>query len=226
MDKVTRLFDLLPYYQYKFKPKEDVLAGKESGEWLQYSIEKYRSMADAVSYALIGSGIKKGDMVATIMPSRPEWNILDMGIMQTGAVHVPIYPTISESDYKYILNHAGVKYLFISGKDIYRKIGHILPEIESLVEVYSIKETEGVKTFAGFIEYGMQHPLADLLEKAKVAVSPMDMATLIYTSGTTGNPKGVMLNHHSIIADFMAVSHIPPFGEEGRALSYLPLCHV
>lgn len=226
MDKVTRLFDLLPHYQQNFKPKDDVLAGKENSKWTLYSIDKYRSMADAVSYALLNMGIKKGDMVATIMSSRPEWNILDMGIMQAGAVHVPVYPTISESDYKFILNHSGIKYLFISGKDIYRKIEHILPEVESLIEVYSIKETESLKTLADVVEHGIQHAAPELLERAKSAIGTDDVATLIYTSGTTGNPKGVMLTHLNIISNFKAVAHIPPFGEEGKALSYLPLCHV
>jgi len=226
MDDVTRLFDLLPRYEKEFLFKEDAIAGKDNGEWVKYSIAGYRETADAISYALLSHGIVKGDKVATIMPSRPEWNFLDMGIMQTGAVHVPVYPTISESDYKYILSHAGVKFIFISGKDIYRKLEHILPDIKGLLGVYAIKETEGTRTLQEFIDYGKGKVDTDLLEKTKSAIQTNDLATIIYTSGTTGNPKGVMLNHSSIISNFKAVAHIPPFGEEGKALSYLPLCHV
>ena len=226
MENVTRLFDLLPRYEQKFRPKDDVVAGKENGEWVKYSIGKYREAADAISYALLGNGISKGDKVATIMTSRPEWNFIDMGIMQTGAVHVPVYPTISESDYKYILNHAGVKFLFISGRDIYRKIEHILPDVGDLKGVYSVKETEGTLLLEDFSASGRRQANPQLLEKAKAEVDTDDIATLIYTSGTTGNPKGVMLTHANIISNFIAVKHIPPFGEEGKALSYLPLCHV
>ena len=226
MDDVTRLFDLLSRYELKFKPKEDVLAGKENGEWVKYPVDKYRSVADAISYALIAYGIKKGDRIATIMPSRPEWNFLDMGIMQAGAIHVPVYPTISESDYKYILNHAGAKFIFISGKDIYRKIEHILPEVEGLLGVYAVKETEGVAPFTEFVDFGLAHADAPGLSEIKSTIQSNDLATVIYTSGTTGNPKGVMLSHANIISNFLAVAHIPPFGEEGKALSYLPLCHV
>ncbi|KAF0197066.1 MAG: AMP-forming long-chain acyl-CoA synthetase [Bacteroidetes bacterium] len=226
MENVTRLFDLLPRYEQKFRPKDDVVAGKENGEWVKYSIGKYREAADAISYALLGNGITKGDKVATIMTSRPEWNFIDMGIMQTGAVHVPVYPTISESDYKYILNHAGVKFLFISGRDIYRKIEHILPDVGDLKGVYSVKETEGTLLLEDFSASGRRQANPQLLEKAKAEVDTDDIATLIYTSGTTGNPKGVMLTHANIISNFIAVKHIPPFGEEGKALSYLPLCHV
>ncbi|MCB9014202.1 MAG: long-chain fatty acid--CoA ligase [Lentimicrobiaceae bacterium] len=226
MENVTRLFDLLPRYQENFKPKDDAIAGKENGKWVRYSIDKYRTAADSISYALLASGVKAGDRVATIMPSRPEWNFLDMGIMQAGAVHVPVYPTISESDYKHILNHAGVKFIFISGKDIYRKIEHIVPDIEGLIEVFAVKETEGVRTLSAFMEYGSQNANPQLLDSIKSTVKSDDLATLIYTSGTTGNPKGVMLSHANIISNFKGVSHIPPIGEEGRALSYLPLCHV
>jgi len=226
MENVTRLFDLLPRYEQMFRPKDDVVAGKENGEWVKYSIGKYREAADAISYALLGNGITKGDKVATIMTSRPEWNFIDMGIMQTGAVHVPVYPTISESDYKYILNHAGVKFLFISGRDIYRKIEHILPDVVDLKGVYSVKETEGTLLLEDFSASGRRQANPQLLDKAKAAVGTDDVATLIYTSGTTGNPKGVMLTHANIISNFIAVQHIPPIGEEGKALSYLPLCHV
>jgi long-chain acyl-CoA synthetase len=226
MDDVTRLFDLLPRYEQKFLPKEDVIAGKDNGEWKKYSITEYREYADAISYALLCHGIVSGDKIATIMPSRPEWNFLDMGIMQTGAIHVPVYPTISESDYKYILNHAGVKFVFISGKDIFRKIEHILPDIKDLQGVYSVKETDGTRLLSEFMDYGRQHADPVLLENAKAKVQTHSIATLIYTSGTTGNPKGVMLTHANIISNVKSISYIPPFGEEGKALSYLPLCHV
>lgn len=226
MDEITRLFDLLPRYEKVFKPKNNVLAGKENGEWVTYSISQYREKADFISYALMAHGIKPGDKIATIMPSRPEWNFLDIGIMQIGAVHVPIYPTISESDYKYILNHAEVKFIFISGKEIYKKIEHIVPEVTGLKEVYAIKETSALPLLAEFIDFGSRNQQPDELKLLMAAVGTYDLATLIYTSGTTGNPKGVMLNHANLISNFKAVAHIPPCGEDGRALSYLPLCHV
>ena len=133
--EVKRLFDLLPNYEENFKAKDDVLAGKVNGEWVKYDIKAYREFANSISYGLHQLGIKKGDKIATISNNRPEWNFIDMGIMQIGAIHVPIYPTISEDDYKYILKHAEVKYVFISGKDLLRKIEHILPEIENIVDI-------------------------------------------------------------------------------------------
>ena len=120
--KVTRIFDLLQRYKENYKPKDDVLASKEDGKWKKYTLDEYIETANNISYAFLKSGIKEGDKVATITQNRPEWNFIDMGILQIGAVHVPIYPTISESDYKYILDHAEVKIVFVAGKELLKKI--------------------------------------------------------------------------------------------------------
>ena len=226
MAEITRLFDLLPHYEQSFRPKPDVLSGKENGEWIKYSISQYREAVDCVSYALLAAGVVKGDKIATIMPSRPEWNFIDMGIMQTGAVHVPVYPTLSESDYGYILKHAEVKFLFISGKEIFRKVESVIGDVPSLLGVIAVKETPGTRSFSEFVESGRAAVDRPLLDASMEKVKSDDLATLIYTSGTTGNPKGVMLSHSNIISNVRDVAHIPPVGEEGRALSYLPLCHV
>ena len=109
MIQVTRLFDLLPHIRDSYQKKEDLIAGKENGSWIKYSIDDYIRMSANVSYGLMALGVGKGDKVATISGSRPEWNFVDMGILQAGAIHVPVYPTISESDYRYILAHAEVK---------------------------------------------------------------------------------------------------------------------
>ncbi len=224
--EVTRIFDLLPYYEEKFKPKDDVIASKENGEWVKYSIRQYREMADSISYGFLSLGVQPGDKIAQISPNRVEWNIVDMAILQAGAIHVPIYPTISESDYKYILNHAEVKYVFVSGMELLRKIQHILPEVPSLLGVYTYKDHHELKHLSELVELGNANRAPELLGKRKASVHPGDIATVIYTSGTTGNPKGVMLSHNNIISNFKACAHIPTFGEEAKAISYLPLCHV
>ncbi len=226
MQNVTRLFDILPHYAESFKPKDDVLAGKDNGKWIKYSIAEYISHADNISYGLLKLGIRPGDNIATISGSRPEWNLVDMGIQQVGAIHVPIYPTISENDYKYILEHAEVKVIFVTGREIYRKIEHLVDGLKGLLGVFSFKETDGIKHLDELILFGKENAQLDKINEIKATIKPHDLATIIYTSGTTGNPKGVMLTHHNIISNILAVQHIPPIGEEGRALSYLPLCHI
>ncbi len=150
--EIKRLFDILPHYKSSYKFKDDALAGKENGEWVKFNIDQYIETANNISYGLLKLGIKEGDKIATISNNRPEWNMLDMGISQTGAIHVPIYPTISESDYKYILNHAEIQYVFVSGMDLLRKIKHILPEIPSLKGLYTFKEIDDVKHLSELVE--------------------------------------------------------------------------
>lgn len=224
--EVTRIFDLLPRYKNIFKPKDDTLAGKEDGKWVKYSIDQYIEAANNISYAFLKLGVKKGDRIATITLNRPEWNFLDMGILQTGAIHVPIYPTISESDYKYILKHAEVKFLFVAGKELLGKIKHVFPEIPSLEGVYTFKHIDKVKHLDELIELGNSNPQPDVLQEISGKIQPDDPATLIYTSGTTGNPKGVLLSHNNIISNLKALYHIFPVDETSRCISYLPVSHV
>ncbi|NQU34343.1 MAG: long-chain fatty acid--CoA ligase [Bacteroidetes bacterium] len=224
--EVTRIFELLSRYEKCFKPKDDVLAGKENGEWVKHDLAKYQKTANYISYALTSLGIKKGDKIATISNNRPEWNFVDMGIMQIGAIHVPIYPTISADDYQYILKHADVKYVFVAGKELIRKIGHILESIDNIQGVYTFSEVEGYKHFNELIKIGEENINDTELSKIKKSISKDDVATLIYTSGTTGFPKGVMLSHDNILSNVRAVFEIFPVDETSRGLSYLPLCHV
>ncbi|MHC1706213.1 MAG: long-chain fatty acid--CoA ligase [Bacteroidales bacterium] len=224
--EIHRLFDLLPYYSATHPPKNDVLAGKENGKWYTYSIHDYREAADNISYGLLNIGIKPGDAIATVLNNRPEWNLLDMGIMQIGAIHVPIYPTISDADFQYILNHAEVKAIFVAGEDLYKKIERVKPQDCCLDNVFSIRPQEGIKSLDDLMQKGKNKPRTAEVEGIKAGITTSDLATLIYTSGTTGFPKGVMLSHRNIISNIKGVYNIPKMGAESRCVSFLPLSHV
>ena len=224
--EVTRLFDLLPNYKESFIQKDDALAGKENGKWVKYSIDDYIDYANNLSYGLLKLGVGQGDKVATITNNRPEWNFLDMGILQIGAIHVPIYPTISESDYKYILKHSQVKYVFVSGKELLRKIGHILPDIPNVKGIYTFNQIEGVDHYIKVVDLGRENAVPEKLEEIKAGVNADDVATLIYTSGTTGDPKGVLLSHTNIISNVLGVFHVFPVDDTCKGLSYLPHSHI
>jgi long-chain acyl-CoA synthetase len=223
---VTRIFDLLPH-QLEYFPKEDAVCGKENGVWVHYSTAQYIQKSEQIAYGLLQLGIKKGDRIASISNNRPEWNFLDMAIHQVGAVHVSIYPTISEADYQYILNHADVKIVFVAGWELLRKIENVLNAIPSLKDnVYTFRNLRGYKHLNEIIEMGIANPAPEYLQEIKDSISPDDVATLIYTSGTTGNPKGAMLSHANLLNNAKAITPIVPIKEDSRCLSYLPLCHV
>lgn len=223
---ITRIFDLLPNYVASYKPKDDVLAGKEDGVWKKYSIDEYIRIVNDLTYGLLALGVQPGDAIGTITGNKPEWNFLDMAIMQCGAIHVPIYPTISPADYQYIFCHAELQYVFVSGEELSRKIKEVATNCPSVQEVFTFKKREGFRNLQDVIELGQAGPLPEKVEKIKAGIKSEDLATIIYTSGTTGNPKGVMLSHKNLISNVVNVSYIPTFGEEGKALSFLPLCHV
>ncbi len=223
---ITRIFDLLPYYAASFKPKDDVLACKEDGVWKKYSLAYFIQMSDNITSGLIALGVKKGDKIVTISNNRPEWNFLDMAIMQAGAIHVPVYPTITPADYQYIFNHAEVKLVFVAGEEMARKISEVAANCQSIKEIFTFKYSEGFRNIFEVADIGQSNPEPELVDSIRNSIATDDLATIIYTSGTTGKPKGVMLSHMNIISNFKAVSYIPTFGEEGKALSFLPLCHI
>lgn len=226
MAEITRIFDLLPRYVANFKPKDDALAVKEDGVWKKISIKEYIQTTDNLTYGLIAMGVKPGDTIATITNNRPEWNFLDMAIMQAGAIHVPVYPTISASDYQYIFNHAEIKFIFVAGEELSKRIREACAGCDVVKEVLTFKLRNGFRNVYDIIELGQENPVPEQVQEIKDSIKTDDLATIIYTSGTTGNPKGVMLSHKNIISNFIALSYIPTFGEEGKSLSFLPLCHV
>jgi long-chain acyl-CoA synthetase len=226
MREITRIFDLLERYEHLCPDKTDALAGKDEGVWKTYSTKEFREISDNISYGLLKLGVGKDDKIASITFNRPEWTMLDLGIQQTGAIHIPIYPTISDQDYEYILQHAEVTYIFVAGEEMYRRIKDIVPKIPGLKAIYTFKNLFGVQHLNEIIQLGKDNPQPEKLQKIKDTIGPDDLVTIIYTSGTTGVPKGVMLSHDNIISNIHATSHIPPFGPEHRAISFLPLCHI
>ncbi len=226
MKSITRLFDLLDLYKDEYGSKKDAFVRKEYREWRKFSSKEYVDISNLISLGLHAMGIRKGDRVATIMHNSPEWNFFDMGIMQLGAVQVPIYPTLSEENYAYILNDARIEVLIVSNSSIYRRLRTICPGVPTLKTIYSIDKIKGVKNWKEILEIGRNYPHPEEIAEIRNAVEPGDVATIIYTSGTTGRPKGVMLSHTNFISNFMECAYIPPFTRNDRALSFLPLCHV
>ncbi|WP_269685148.1 AMP-dependent synthetase/ligase [Flavobacterium lacustre] len=228
MTSITRLFDFPYYQQDKYISIPDALVTKQNGVWVKTSTEEYISKANAVSRALLRMGVKKDDKIAIISTNnRTEWNIMDIGVLQTGSQTIPIYPTISEDDYEYILNHSGAIYCFVSDIEVLRKINLIRNKIPNVLEVYSFNAIEGCKNWVELLKIGEDETNQYLVEEQKNKVQTEDLATIIYTSGTTGKPKGVMLSHRNIVSNVLnSAPRIPFEAGKSRALSFLPICHI
>lgn len=220
----TRVFDLLPNY-LAVNNFEDAFCNKVHGEWVKNSAADIIEKINLMSHGLYALGIRKDDKVAIISSSRPEWNITDFGIQQLGAVSVPMYPTITIEDYRYIFSDAGVKIVFVADIKLYDKVVEAISTLENKPIIYSFDQLTGVNHFQDVLNLGKNGDNTKL-EEMKAAVTPDDLLTLIYTSGTTGFPKGVMLTHNNLCSNIKACVEYFSVDNKDKVLSFLPLCHI
>jgi long-chain acyl-CoA synthetase len=223
-----RTFDLLDRTQALYSDKPDILAGKEKDLWVKYDTDSFINHCNWVSYALLALGIEKGDRIAIVANNRPELIFTDLGISQTGAISIPVYPTISADEYNYILNHAAPKFIFVSDKNLLEKIKPIAEKSDKILEVYTFNLVDGAKHFSEILELGKSKAdeLKMQLEMVKACIDTNDLATIIYTSGTTGFPKGAMLRHSNLISNCIETTHVHPLNYGSKELSFLPLSHI
>ncbi len=228
MAAITRTFDVLINAEEHFDA-DIALAIQHDGKWKTHSTAEYRIEVDQFSLGLLAMGYQKGDKIATVTHNRPEWNFVDFGMSQIGCVHVGIYPTISEDEYRHILSHSDSRILIVADKELYDKLKPVFDQTKNLEEIYSLDQIEGVKNWHEISDLGAskEKELRELLIERRNDVSPEDLLTLIYTSGTTGLSKGVMLTHRNVVSNFMLAHQFVTYLEAGeRALSFLPLSHV
>lgn len=224
--KVTRLFDFA-YYQLENSKLDKAFTTKYHGKWESISTQEYIDKANAVSRGLLKLGVKPGDKIAVLATTnRTEWNILDIAVMQIGAVNIPMYPTISKEDYEYIFNHAEVNYCFLSDAELFAKADAVKQNVPTLKEIYSFDTVEGCKNWSDIFDLGKDESNQPEVEALKDSVKPSDLATIIYTSGTTGTPKGVMLSHNNIVSNVLASFPRLPLEDGMTVLSFLPVCHI
>jgi long-chain acyl-CoA synthetase len=224
MAEIKRLFDFI-YYQKENCPLPDSLASKVNGEWNKYSTFDFIDIGNSLSRGLLALGVNPGDKIAIVSNNRPEWNIVDLAVLQIGAISVPIYPTITSAEYEFIFNDAEVKFCFVSDKEIYGKVRAIFDDVATLERIFTFDEMEGAPQYSEVMNLG-NPDYQEKVEMLKKEVKEDDLATLIYTSGTTGLPKGVMLTHKNIVSNVNASEIRLPVKANSKVLSFLPLCHV
>ena len=226
-DVPPRTFDLLPRYVEKYGKKKAIFACKVEGEWKKYKAREFVKMTDVVSQGLIGLGVAKGDRVAVISNNCPQWNMVDFAVQQIGAILVPIYPTVRQSDYEYIINHAEPKIIFVEGALLLKKVKGVLDQMTVKPKVFVFNPVEGQMTLRGLmVSVKIDKKSLAALQARKDDVKPEDVATIIYTSGTLGTPKGVMLTHYNLMSCVAYYGPHYPLPSSHKVVSFLPLSHI
>jgi long-chain acyl-CoA synthetase len=224
MQEPRLLFELLEHQQRRH-PLDYAFAAKEQGTWKRYSTAQSLDEINQVALGLLAIGLQPGDRIATVSNNRPEWNFLDLGMLQVGGVHVPLYPTITDQDYRYILEHAEVRWVMVSDASLYERIAPIAREFPHIAGVYTFNRVPGAQHWSE-IKAAARLDLGHELLNRRAVIQKEDTATIIYTSGTTGFPKGVMLSHHNIMSNLLEAAVRVPCKAGDKSLSFLPLNHI
>ncbi|OQY96407.1 MAG: long-chain fatty acid--CoA ligase [Sphingobacteriales bacterium UTBCD1] len=228
MTEPKRLFDCLQYHLER-KPVEVMIAGKEAGQWKKYSTGLVSEIVNNLSAGLLNLGYGPGDTtiegrdkIAIVSKNRPEWIMLDLAVQQTGAVLVPVYPTINVNELEFILKDAGVKGIFVNDEEQFLKVLSLKDRVPSLKDIFTFEHVPNARYWKEVNDAASpeaKNKIKSIAEKT----DPESLATILYTSGTTGTPKGVMLSHRNIMSNVMScMGYFPP---GSRTLSFLPLNH-
>ena len=230
-DEPKTLVDLFKRVALKHK-RPDTLNYKQDGQWVSISADELLARAQRIAAGFYSIGVKKGDRLALLSETRVEWTLADAGCVFSGVIDVPIYPTLTPPQVRYILNDSGACVLVIEGRRKFDELAEVLKDCSHVqkIVVFDPDGMDGadVITLSELEELGRQlqvvqpHIAVDLAAHTTVD----DLATIIYTSGTTGEPKGVMLTHSNLVTNLIDSSGHLSFGEYDSALSVLPLSHV
>ena len=227
MKTPKRLFDFIDIMATD-KPLENAVNSKTTGQWVGLSTPEVRELGNNLSAKLLSLGVAAGDKIAMISSTnRTEWVIADFAMAQIGAINVPIYPTISSDDYAYIMNHAEVRFCFVSDIEVLDKVLKIQSNCPKIENVFSFDKIEGCNAFENLLTKKPTKAQLQEIQLRKKVIREGDLATIIYTSGTTGKPKGVMLSHQNIVSNVSASQkRLPLTYGNAKALSFLPMCHI
>ncbi|MFE6845670.1 AMP-dependent synthetase/ligase [Streptomyces sp. NPDC057686] len=218
----------IPFQNAREAPGEVVLARKErDGSWRDVTAAEFAAEVMAVAKGLIAEGLREGDRLAIMARTTYEWTLLDFAGWAAGLVTVPIYPTSSALQARWIIQDSGAVACAVEDTAQARIISAERAHLPWLAHLWEF-DTGAV---ARLVKAGEDLPDAVVHARRSVR-TPDSVATLIYTSGTTGQPKGCVITHANFFAEadnavellhpvFTSVSTDP-----ASTLLFLPLSHV
>ncbi len=209
--------------------KENLLLYKSGGKYVPVSTSEFEEKVKGFTLGLKDLGLNPGEKLIILSENRPEWVMANFANLCLGATTVPIYTTLTPEQIRYIIDDSDAKIVVCSNLDMWKKLDVIKDKLDKVTHfiIFESEAPEGVLSFKEVVASGnkLASDESNLFEKTALRVQPEDLASIIYTSGTTGVPKGVMLTHHNLISNMMAVCQIIDFSVDDTALSWLPLSH-
>ena len=159
--------------------------------------------------------------VALMSKNCAEWIIADLAIWMAGHISVPLYPTLTSSSVRQILEHSGSPVLFVGKLDVWDEAQAGVPDGVHCI-AFSLAPDEARSRFPVWHDIISRHqPLSDPADPSEDS-----LATIIYTSGTTGMPKGVMHSFHNFAVVGTKLVNVYNLQASDRMISYLPLSHI
>ena len=218
------LADLLPAAVRKHGSKRAVLY-KDGGQWVSKTYAEVGEIVRELSLGLIELGIERGDKVAILANTRPEWTYADFAALSAGATVVPIYQTNSPDECRYVLENSDSVAVIVEDEtqlDKIRQIRDGCPKLEHVILM--IGEAQDAISFAQLRERGADRS-AEEWEQRYDSVGPDDICTFIYTSGTTGPPKGCVISHGNYRSMLEMIHGVNVLGDDELTYLFLPLAH-
>lgn len=211
-------------------PEKKALLFKKDGKINSVTWQQFSDRVKRITAFLLSSGVLPGEPIVILSENRPEWMYADMGILSSGAVTVPIYPTLSPPQIEYIIKETESRICFLSSSEQFEKIIRIrerVPSLKLIITFENISHDE--PNIINIIKIFDQHPSHDIMmtiANRVISIKGDDISSIIYTSGTTGEPKGVMLTHKNFLSNIESSMDQLPLRDDDLFLSFLPLSHV
>ncbi len=196
-----------------------------AGAWTDVTAAQFAEEVTALAKGLIASGVRHGDRVALMSPTRYEWVALDFAIWTVGACTVAIYETSSADQAEWILSDSGTRMLIVASDEHAEVVRDVVARLDGVSEMLQLDAEDGAIDV--LVTRGAEVPDAEVAAR-RAAVKASDAATLVYTSGTTGRPKGAQLTHFNLLAESAAASAaLGDMMVQGKStLLFLPLAHI
>lgn len=223
----TRVFDLIQYQKQKF-PNPKLIQQKEGSRWSSRGILHLETDVNALSSWFVSQGFRKGQKVLIVpFGGRYEWIVIDFACQQIGLVVVPVHPSSTEDEIKYISSEVQPAMCICYNMTQRNKFDHSINGIDSTpILVVHLDASEQDHFFDPFHSKEIIHSEFNGLNDIKETIAPDDLLAILYTSGSTGVPKGIMLTHANVVFNIKSILYFLPIEPGDKVVSFLPFSHV